>query len=108
VTTGGLNIQDFVSIEELMSFLGYSDFRSAFSWCKRYSITVLKVGLKKYVKASEISELIENQLINFEEGRADTRKLPERKPKFQAQNEIVSKYLSKYEKQSQFKTSKKG
>lgn len=107
MSLGQLNIQDYVVIEELMSFLGYSDYRSVFNWCKRQKIRVLKLGLKKYVKAVEISELIENQLINFESERQNHKKSNLKNPTYKAQNEIVAKYLSKYEKQDWSKTSKK-
>jgi hypothetical protein len=107
MSTGGLHIHDFLPIEDLMSFLGYTDFRSAFKWCKQHKIAVLKVGLKKYVKAVEFSQLIENQLINFEPESQIDKKENVRNQTFKAQNEIVAKYLSKYEKQDWSKASKR-
>jgi len=109
--------EDLVDIRDLMALLGYNDERSVKKWCKARQIPIVVMGLKKYILQHYLTQNIENQLVIFVKGKeikdidseSDSKK-QERKAKlggqgtYQPKNEIIQKYLAKYESNSKPKT----
>lgn len=106
-------IEDLLDIAQLMPLLGYSDPRSIIKWCKSKNIPIIKVGIKKYVLSHYSTQYIDNQLITFERAIESvtilSKKLSEKtsektNKKYKPENEIVNKYLSRYETDAKPKT----
>lgn len=102
-------IEDLLDIAQLMPLLGYSDPRSIIKWCKSKNIPIIKVGLKKYVFSHYLTQYIDNQLITFEKAVESVTILPKKlsektNKKYKPENEIVNKYLSRYETDAKPKT----
>ncbi len=105
-----MKTDDFLDIEQLKSFLGYIDERSVLKWCTTNKIPVIKLGLKKYVASHYLTHIIDNQLVTFvekteskkqiektnSEPYGDTENLNNR-DSFKPADELIAKYLLKYE-----------
>jgi hypothetical protein len=61
-----MELKDWMEYGELMQFLGYSDPRSVEKWCRKNSLEITKVGLKKYVSSQKLTQILDNQLVIFE------------------------------------------
>ena len=105
--------EGLLDIQELMPFFGYTDPRSFIKWCNTKKIPIIKLGLKKYVESHFLTEYIDIQLITFVEGvkplKVSPKSLSEKNPpkkikKYKPENEIVNKYLSRYETDAKPKT----
>lgn len=112
--------QDLVDIQDLMTLLGYSDERSIKRWCKARGIPIVSLGLKRYVLQHYLTQYIDNQLVIFDNGHVDQKpasesenKKAQRKTKrigkgtYDPGNEIIAKYLTKYESSDKPQTTKK-
>lgn len=99
-----------MDIGELMAILGYTDPRSIIKWCNSKNIPLIKIGLKKYILSQYLTQYIDNQLVTFvQSGKSNENNAVKPKPRisntrFKPDNEIVSKYLAKYESSNKSKT----
>lgn len=90
--------ENLIEFPEVMALLGYEDERSAVKWCHRNDIRILKLGAKKYTSKHLLTQVIDNQLLIFDaEEIGPLKRERKKKTKFQPKNEIMSKYLAKYE-----------
>jgi hypothetical protein len=101
--------EDLIDIQELMVLLGYSDERSVKKWCKAKEVPIIVLGLKKYISSQYLTQYIDNQLVIFvggieskntsseTENRYVKKKAKRIKGLYNPGNEIISKYLTKYE-----------
>lgn len=108
--------EDLVDIQDLMKLLGYTDERSLKKWCKSHEIPIVTMGLKKYILSHYLTQYIDNQCVIFVKGKteqdidsqSDRKKEQKAKPgnrgSYQPKNEIIQKYLAKYESNSKPKT----
>lgn len=115
-----MELSNLVELIELFELLGYQDERSVLKWCARNKIPVIKLGIKKYVSSHLLTQSIDNQLLIFVK-RNDASKIkpedevgnsPQKTKKseegiYQPNNELISKYLAKYESASKVNPSKK-
>lgn len=85
---------EWIELRELMPLLGYSDERSIKKWCRDQKVPIIKMGLKKYIPSQFLTQYIDNQLVIFDKPRVvDLKTESVNTPK----NEVISKYLEKYE-----------
>jgi len=106
--------EEWEDIQDLMQFLGYSDERSVKKWCKKRNIPILIAGLNKYVSKHLLTQYIDNQLVIFVKGNEAIENLPKkiesvsknRDKRYIPENEIINKYLLKYESDAKSKTSR--
>ncbi len=105
-------------LKELLEKLGYLDLRSVRKWCAKNGVFVFRQGKEEFVIESEIKKAVEIPFINnlkskygkdweevyrlHQEGNvlgltALQNTEPTIRKSFKTENEIVSKYLSKYE-----------
>ena len=96
--------EDLTDQSVLMELLGYIDERSFVKWCMKNNIPIIKIGLKKYILSHFLTQIIDNQLVKFV--KDDDSKEKQIK-QFVPENEIIAKYLSKYESASKIKTIRK-
>ena len=96
--------EDLIEIREAMELLGYSDERSIKRWCNAHNIPIATLGKKKYLPKHLLTQYIDNQLVTFARGPIATENSEK---KYNSDNEIISKYLSKYESASKIKTVRK-
>ena len=113
--------QDLIDFSELTVILGYTDERSIIKWCKTNKFPVLKVGSKKYILSHYLTQYIDNQLLIFEQANffspnevftmiknkettiekkskiTEGTLRVEKQTSYKPDNEIISKYLNKYE-----------
>ncbi|MGZ3750591.1 MAG: hypothetical protein ACXVP0_06435 [Bacteroidia bacterium] len=125
--------EDLFELEKLMELLGYKDPRSVKKWCERNLIPILEIGVKQYILSSFLEKNIENQITMFAKSNkispeqilaranshnkvedantnldiTDLETAPKIIKSFKPQNEIVSKYLLKYEANGKSNTTKK-
>jgi hypothetical protein len=90
--------EKLTDFRDLMTLLGYRDTRSVSRWCEKNRVPVYKMGKKSYVSSQYLTDIIDNQLVTFEKAE----KVREKKRSithnlYQPKNEIISKYLEKYE-----------
>lgn len=112
--------EDLIDSVELMKLLGYKDERSLRRWCKVQEIPIIHFGIKKYVSKHLLTQYIDNQLVIFEtktqalkyisdpqDSNIESKKNQRAKESYNPNNEIISKYLAKYESASKTPTAKK-
>ncbi len=112
-----MKIDEMVEFEQLQSWLGYADQRSVVRWCEKRLLPILHFGLKRYVSSQLLTQYIDNQIVKFESGRklsdgnskignikVEKSTSSKSKGSYQPSNEIVSKYLQKYETNNKSKT----
>lgn len=112
-------LDNLVELTELFELLGYQDERSVIKWCGRNNIPIVKLGLKKYISSHLLTQIVDNQLVIFVKDNKITNKSSEaenektqekpvrvQKGAFNPDNEIILKYLAKYE-SAKINTSKK-
>ncbi len=112
--------ENLIELSELMQLLGYGDERSIRKWCKNNSIPIIKLGLKKYVLSHLLTQYIDNQCVIFVKGKRSTTNQELKQSQnttnsntrstqkaYNPNNELISKYLSKYESDNKSKTAKK-
>jgi hypothetical protein len=95
---------NLISINELMTLLGYTDKRSVRNWCAKKRIPIIELGKNEYVNRTNITELIQSQLpIQGSRPPAD-RDTPgsgsNMEVKYVPESKIVAKYLAKYERKN--------
>ncbi len=108
-------LEDMIDIQDLMLKLGYSDPRSVKKWCAERNIPIIPFGLKKYVSSHYLTQYIDNQYITFVKPEMNDKKTPNTTSpkisnstsKYNSENEIINKYLSKYESNDKSQTTKK-
>lgn len=86
---------NLIGLEELMGLLGYTDERSVRKWCSDNQIPILELGKRRYIHKDIIMQMI-NEGLSVNGNRAPVENS---KPgaAYTPENEVVSKYLNKYE-----------
>lgn len=115
-----MKIDEMVEFEQLKSWLGYSDQRSVVRWCEKRFLPILHFGLKRYVSSQLLTQYIDNQLVKFvspikphetatnvDSENAEQKSRIRISGTYRPNNEIITKYLSKYENDVTIKTARK-
>ena len=109
VVDGTLEDWNLISFEEMMRILKYKDKRSFKKWCEENQVPIIELGKNKLIDRSFLEKIISTE----SEAKGHRAPIDNNVPKASSQkkevyvpdNEIISKYLKKYE--SNCETSKK-
>lgn len=91
---------NLIGLEELMVLLGYNDERSVRKWCSDNQIPILELGKRRYIHKDIILKMINAGLsVNGNRAPVENSKpgAASRYSVYTPENEVISKYLNKYE-----------
>ena len=107
-----------IGLSELFAYLGYTDIRTVRKWCNNNNVAIIRQGKSEFVYEANFRQVFDRPLINklreqhgdnwqevyqlYLDGNIPALTAINSRSKYQDKsykpdNEIVSKYLSKYE-----------
>jgi hypothetical protein len=91
---------NLITFEELKNLLGYTDERALLKWCRDNNVSILKMGRKKYIHESVITQMIDKKLPVSAVSKNNYGSGSEIEEKYVPESELVAKYLKKYERKA--------